>query len=169
MATALRITTPTDREILITRSLDAPCPLVWDALTRPELIRRWLFCPPGWTMTACDEDVRAGGAYRWEWSGPDGQPAMRMTGVYREVVPPGRSGTSGRLVRTERFEFGCNAQAGEQLGAMVLEERAGTTTVSITVLYPSKEARDATIASGMEHGMAAGYDRMEQLLAEHLG
>jgi uncharacterized protein YndB with AHSA1/START domain len=84
---------------------------------------------------------------------------MAMRGVYREVVRP------ERIVRTESFEFGCDAQAGEQLATLVLTEQGGRTTLTLTVLYPSKEARDATIASGMEHGVAAGYDRLDQLLA----
>jgi uncharacterized protein YndB with AHSA1/START domain len=154
----LRVTTPGDREIVITRVLDAPRHLVWDALSKPELIRRWLLGPPGWTMELCDNDQRVGGTFRHVWRGPDGQ-EMAMHGVYREVVPP------ERVSRTESFDFGCDGQAGEQLGTLVLTEQAGTTLMTITVLFPSKEARDATIASGMEHGVAASYDRLEALLA----
>jgi uncharacterized protein YndB with AHSA1/START domain len=84
---------------------------------------------------------------------------MAMRGVYREVVPP------ERIVRTESFEFGCDHQAGEQVGTLVLAEQGGKTTLTLTVLYSSKEARDATIASGMEHGVAASYDRLAELLA----
>jgi uncharacterized protein YndB with AHSA1/START domain len=155
----LRITTPTDLEIVITRAFDAPRRLVWQAMTRPELIRRWLFLPPDWTMTRCEEDVRVGGAYRWEWAGPDGKIAMAMGGVYREVVP------HERLVRTEKFESGCQPQAGEQLGTLEFIDQRGGTLVKITVAYPSREARDAALASGMEQGMAAGYDKLEELLA----
>ena len=156
----LKITTAGDREIVITRNFDAPPHLVWQAMTRAELIRRWLFLPPGWKMTRCDEDVRVGGAYRWEWAGPDGKPAMSMGGVYREVVP------NRRLVRTEKFEFGCQPQSGEQLGTMEFNEQGDGTLVKITVAYPSKEARDAALASGMEQGMSAGYDNLEAMLAE---
>ncbi len=160
----LKITTSGDREIVITRSFDAPRHLVWDAMTKPELIRRWLFLPPGWEMTECTEDLRVGGSFRWSWNGPDGQQAMAMHGVYREVVPPASGGGGGRLVRSETFDMGCPAQAGEQVGTMVFTERDGRTTVTITVVYPSKEARDGALASGMEHGMAAGYDKLEALL-----
>jgi uncharacterized protein YndB with AHSA1/START domain len=163
MKNALKITTPTEREILITRAFDAPRRLVWEAMIKPELIRRWLFHPPGWTMTKCEEDVRVGGAYRWEWDGPDGKPAMALRGVYREVTPP------ERLVRTETFEFGCVPQAGEQLCTMTLSEQGGKTTVQIKVLYPSKEARDGALSSGMEQGMAAGYDQLEELLKSSAG
>jgi uncharacterized protein YndB with AHSA1/START domain len=110
-------------------------------------------------MVACEDDARAGGTFRWAWRGPDGA-EMAMRGVYREVVPP------ERIVRTESFEFGCAAQAGEQVGTLVLTEEGGQTTLTLTLLYPSKEARDATIASGMEHGIRAGYDRLAGLLAE---
>jgi uncharacterized protein YndB with AHSA1/START domain len=165
-----KVTTPGDREIVMTRVFDAPCSVVWNAMTKPELLKRWLFGPPGWTMTVCDDDVRVGGAFRWAWRGPEGQ-EMSMRGVYREVVPPSGGGGSGgmgaRMVRTESFEFGCAAQAGEQLGTLVLNETAGRTQFTLTVLYPSREARDATIASGMEHGVAAGYDRLDDLLASN--
>jgi uncharacterized protein YndB with AHSA1/START domain len=154
----LKITTPSDREIAIAREFDAPRRLVFDALTRPELVARWLAGPPGWETSACEFDVRPGGAFRHAWRGPDGA-EIAMSGVFREVVPP------ERIVRTERFDFGCDAQAGEQLGTAVLTERDGRTTLVITVLYPSREARDAALASGMEHGMAAGYARLDELLS----
>jgi uncharacterized protein YndB with AHSA1/START domain len=164
MATSLRleITTPTDREIVITRGFDAPRRLVWEAMSKPELLKRWLFGPPGWAMTVCDDDLRVGGKFRWVWRGPDGT-EMAMHGVYREIVPP------ERMVRTETFEFGCPAQAGEQLGTMMLTEKDGRTQMTLTVSYPSKEARDGAIASGMEQGMAAGYNRLDELLAAQAG
>jgi uncharacterized protein YndB with AHSA1/START domain len=158
MKNTLRVTTPTDREIVMTRIFDAPRRLVWDAMARPELIKRWLFGPPGWEMTVCEDDVRVGGTFRWAWRGPDGA-EMAMHGVYHEVVPP------ERMVRTESFDFGCDAQAGEQVGTLVLTEQGGKTTLTLTVVYPSKEARDGAIASGMEHGVAAGYDRLDEILA----
>lgn len=154
---SLVITTPTDREIVITRSFDAPRTLVWNAMTKPEYIRQWLFGPPGWEMTVCEDDQRVGGKFRWQWRGPNGE-EMSMGGVNREIVAP------ERVVRTERFEFGCDAQMGEQVGTLVLTEKNGKTTLTLTILYPSKEARDGALASGMEHGMSAGYDRLEELL-----
>jgi uncharacterized protein YndB with AHSA1/START domain len=154
----LKVTTPSDREIVLTRVFDAPRNLVFDTMTKPELLKRWLFGPAGWSMVVCDDDPRVGGAFRCVWRGPDGN-EMAMRGVYREVVPP------ERMVRTESFEFGCDAQAGEQLATLVLTEQAGTTMLTLTLLYPSKEARDGAIASGMEHGVAASYDRLAELLA----
>jgi len=159
MKHTLKVSTPTDREIVLTRVFDAPRQLVWNALTRPELLKRWLFGPEGWTMTVCDDDVRVGGAFHYAWSGPGGA-AMSLRGVYREVVRP------ERLVRTESFEFGCDSQAGEQLATLVLAEEDNKTCLTLTILYPSTEARDGTLASGMEHGVGAGYDRLDAILRQ---
>jgi uncharacterized protein YndB with AHSA1/START domain len=153
----LTITTPGDREILITRVFNAPRNLVFDAMSKADLLKRWLSGPPGWSMTECDSDVRVGGTFRHVWRGPGGA-EMAMSGVYREVSRP------DRIVRTESFSHGCEAQAGEQVGTLVLAEYAGKTTLTLTVLYPSREARDAAIASGMEHGLAASYDALDTLL-----
>lgn len=155
----LKVTTPTDREIMMTRTFNSPRKLVWEAMSRPELIKRWLFGPPGWEMTVCDDDLRVGGTFHWAWRGPNGE-EMSMRGVYREVVPP------ERMVRMETFEIGCNAQAGEQLCTLTLTEEGGKTHLVLNVLYPSREHRDAAAASGMEHGVAAGYNRLEEMLAE---
>jgi uncharacterized protein YndB with AHSA1/START domain len=114
--------------------------------------------PPGWEMTVCENDVRVGGRFRHVWKNADGT-EMSMTGVYREVAPPERA------VRTETFETGCTPQAGEQIGTMVFSESAGRTTVTITSLFPSREARDGMLASGMEHGMNASYARLDDVLA----
>jgi uncharacterized protein YndB with AHSA1/START domain len=154
---SLKVTTPSDLEIVITRAFDAPRTLVWEAMSKPELIKQWLFGPPGWSMVVCDDDPRVGGEFRWGWSGPDGA-EMALHGVYKELTPP------KRIVRTEIFDFGCNAQGGEQLCTLVLTEKDDKTNLTLTILYPSREARDGAIASGMEHGVAAGYDRLEEML-----
>lgn len=158
----LRITTPGDREIVITRSFDAPRALVFEAMTKPELLRRWFQGPPGWTLTTCEIDARTGGTATFAWQNDDGR-AMKMTQDYREVRAP------ERIVATERFDFGCETQAGEQLATMTFTEHGGRTTMTLTLVYPSKEARDGTIASGMEHGLAAGYDRIDDILAASAG
>jgi uncharacterized protein YndB with AHSA1/START domain len=159
MKNTLKVTTPSDREIVMTRTFDAPRHLVFEAMTKPELIKRWLFLPPGWSMTTCEEDVRVGGKFRWEWAGPDGKTAMTMSGVYSEVVPP------ERIARTEKFEMGCNTEVGEQQAKIVLTEQGGKTLLTLTVLCPNKEARDGMIASGMEQGVSAGYDKLDEMLA----
>jgi uncharacterized protein YndB with AHSA1/START domain len=154
----LQVTTPSDREIVLTRDFDAPRRLVFEAMVKPELLKRWLLGPPGWSMVECENDPKVGGAFRHVRRRTDGT-EMSMHGVYREIVPP------ERIVRTEAFAFGCDAQAGEQLATLLLAEQGGRTMLTLTVLYPSKEARDATIASGMERGVAASYARLADLLA----
>ena len=155
----LKVTTPTDREIVLTRVFDAPRHLVIEAMTKPKLLQRWLLGPPGWEMVVSENDVRVGGTFCHLWRDTNGT-EMCMKGVYREVALP------ERMARTASFEFGCAPQAGEQLETAVLTESGGKTTLTITVAYPSKEARDATIASGMEYGAGLSYDRMEEMLAE---
>ena len=157
MLNKLIVTTPTDLEIVMTRDFNAPRDLVWEAMSKPELIKRWLFGPPGWEMTLCDDDLKTGGKFRWAWRGPDGV-EMAMHGTYEEVVPP------ERIVRTETFDFGCDAQSGEQHVTLTLAEQGEKTALKLRLLYPSKEARDGAIASGMEHGVSAGYDRLEEML-----
>jgi uncharacterized protein YndB with AHSA1/START domain len=153
----LKITAVGDREIVITRVFDAPRNLVFRAMTEPELVKRWLLGPPGWSMPICEIDFKVGGKFRYLWRATDGM-EMAMNGVYREIV------LDERVVNTERFEFGCNSQAGEQTETAVLVEEHGRTTHTSTILYPAKEARDATIASGMAKGIEANYSRLFELL-----
>jgi uncharacterized protein YndB with AHSA1/START domain len=148
----LQVTTPTDREIVVTRVFDAPRHLVFDAFTKPELLKRW-FGPRGWSLTVCEVDLRVGGTFRFILRGPDGK-EMGMRGVYREIVAPERS------VHMESFDD----YPGESQVTTVLAERGGKTTLTATVLYPSQEIRDIVIKSGMEHGAAESYDKLAELL-----
>ena len=150
----LIVTTPTDREIVMTRVFDAPRNLVFDALTKPELVKRWLWGPDGWTMPVCEIDLRVGGKYRYVWRHADGR-EMGMGGVYREIVPP------ERVVSTELFDE--DWTGGEVLGTLVLREQGGKTTLTQTLLYPSQEVRDNVLKSGMERGVAASYDRLDDV------
>lgn len=155
----MKVTATGDRELVITRVLDAPRRLVYEALTRPEHLRRWLLGPPGWTMTVCENDMKVGGTFRHVWKEEHGG-SLAMHGIYREIVP------NERIVRTERFDMGCPDQAGEQLATLRLTESGGRTTVTIDVVFPSKEARDGMLRSGMEQGMNASYGRLEEVLRE---
>lgn len=155
----LKLTLPTDREVELTRDFDAPRTLVYDAMTRPELIKRWLTGPPGWTMAVCEVDLKVGGKYRYVWNGPGGI-VMGMGGVWREIVRP------ERLVATERFDE--SWYPGEAVDTTVLVEQSGKTKVTITVQYESREARDAVLKTPMAEGMAAGYENLAQLLASML-
>lgn len=152
----LKIATPTDREILFTRTFDAPRDLVWRAMNEPALVRRWLTGPDGWTMTRCDIDLTVGGHYRYEWTNQDGT-VMGMGGTYVEVTPP------VRVVSTEKFDEAW--YPGTSQNTIELEEQgASRTLMHMTCRYESKEARDIAIQSGMETGMAASYDRLDSIL-----
>ena len=152
----LQVTTPSEREIAMTRVFDAPARLIFDAWTKPELLRRWLGVRAGWSMAVCEVDLRVGGTYRYVWRGPEGA-EMGMRGVYREVVRP------ERLVSTESFDDPW--YEGEALDTMILVEQGGRTTVTTTVRYASREVRDAVLKSGMDRGVAEGYDKLAELLA----
>jgi uncharacterized protein YndB with AHSA1/START domain len=154
---SFRISAPSDREIAIERDFNAPRHLVFDAFTKPELVRRWLLGPDGWTMPVCQIDLRVGGTYRYVWRKESTGHEMGMGGVFREVVRP------ARLVATEKFDE--SWYPGEAVDTTVFEERGDITKVKMTVLYESKEARDTAQRSGMEHGMIAGYNRLEEVLA----
>jgi uncharacterized protein YndB with AHSA1/START domain len=152
----MQLTTPSDREIVMTRVFDAPRRLVYDALTKPELVRRWLGVFGGHTMSVCEIDLRVGGKYRYVWSTPNA-PDMGMGGVFREIVP------QERIVTTEKFDEPW--YPGEAVDTVILKEQDGKTTMTTTVLYASKEARDGVLKSGMDTGVAASYDTLDGILA----
>ncbi|MEX0784657.1 MAG: SRPBCC family protein [Dehalococcoidia bacterium] len=152
----LQVTTPNDREIVITRDFNARPALVFDAHTKPELVKRWMFGPDGWSFSVCDIDLRVGGKYRFVWR--KGDEEMGMGGTYRDIARP------ERLVSSELFDE--DWTGGETLNTMLLTEMGGGTRLTTTLLYSSKEARDGALQSGMDEGMAAGYDRLDAILAE---
>jgi uncharacterized protein YndB with AHSA1/START domain len=149
----LNVSVPSDREIAMTRVFNAPRQLVSDAFSKPELLKRW-FGPRGWTLGICEIDLRAGGGFRFVLSGPGSQ-ELGMRGVYQEISPE-------RSVHRESFDQfpGVESQV-----TTTLREEDGRTTLTVTVLYPSKEIRDAVLQSGMEHGAAESYDRLAEMLA----
>lgn len=149
----LTVTTPSNREIAMTRVFDAPRELVFDAYTRPDLLQLWLG-PPGWSLAVCEIDLKVGGTYRFVWRGSDGT-EMGLRGVYREIAPP------ERIVSTETFDDPW--YPGEAVSTLVLTEQGGKTTLTNTMLYESKEIRDGVLQSSMEHGLDATYDRLAEL------
>lgn len=155
----LQVTLPSDKEILLTRVFDAPRRLVFEALTKPEYVRRWWCCMDGFRMTVCDIDLRVGGKYRWVMVGPDGN-EVGFRGEYREIVAP------DRIVHTEIFEVFPDHPA---LVTMTLEERDGKTYYRSLVLHDSKESRDAHVNSGMEVGANIALDRLEEIARELAG
>ncbi len=153
---SLQITTPSDREIAMTRVFDAPRKLVFDAYTKPELLKRWFGVFGGWSLVVCEVDLRVGGAYRYVWRGTKDN-EMGMGGVYREVVVP------ERIVATETFDDPW--YEGEAVGTVTFVEQGGKTTLTISVLYDSKAIRDAILQSPMVQGVAASFDMLAELLA----
>ncbi len=158
MATANKVatttfTTPSDREIVMTRGFDAPRRLVFEAWTNPEHLPHWMSGPSGWTMPVCEIDLRPGGAWHFVWRRSDGT-EMGMRGVYREIAPP------ERLVSTESW----GGDWPETINTLILSEEDGKTTISLRVLYPSKEARDAALKTGMKDGVSESFDRLAEYL-----
>jgi uncharacterized protein YndB with AHSA1/START domain len=139
MKNILQVTTRGDREIVMSRVFNAPPHLVFEACSKPELVRRWLLGPDGWSMPVCEIDLRVGGSYRYVWR------------------------HSERVVATEKFDEAW--YPGEAVGTLVLAERDGKTTLTQTMLYDSRETRDAILKSPMEKGVAVSYDRLETVLA----
>jgi len=155
----LQLTTPSDREIEVTRVFDAPRKLVYDAWTKPELLKRWLYGPDGWSLAVCDIDLRVGGRYRYVWHHTNGN-EMGMGGVYKDIVPP------ERIVTTQLFDQ--DWHGGEAVGTLVLTEKDGKTITVNTVLYPSKQGRDMALSTPMAEGMEMGHVRMDAMFAAML-
>lgn len=149
------LATPSDRDIVVTRSFAAPRDLVFGAWTRTEHVPRWLLGPPGWTMPVCEMDLRPGGAWHYVWRKPGGE-EMAMRGTYREVVAP------ERVVWTESWGPGWP----ETVNTLVFTEASGITTSVMTVLYPTQQARDAALGTGMKGGLDQGYARLDALLED---
>jgi uncharacterized protein YndB with AHSA1/START domain len=147
------ITTPSDREAVVTREFNAPAALVFDAVTKAELIKRWYGLPG--SLDSCESDPRPGGAWRFAFSAGGRQ--MAKFGVYREFDPP------RRFVRTERFEGWDEYEA---LLTVELVERNGKTTMTQSFLFPTQELRDQVMKTGLTtQGMSAFYERLDALLA----
>ena len=159
MPNALKLTTPTDREIVVVREFDAPRELVWDSIFKPELLRRWMYRP----ARLGDDHLRGRRLHRRDVSPRLERPEWHDHVTVRR--PPG-----SRPARAHASEPRCSnpvasPKGGEQLGTIVLTELGERTMLTMTFLFDSKEARDGTVASGMEQGMAAGFDRLDEILA----
>lgn len=151
-----KVTTPSDREIAVTRVFDAPRHLVFEALTTPELLKRWLGVHGNWSLAICEIDLKVGGTFRYVWRNTDGS-EMGMRGVFREIVRP------ERIVNTEKFDDAW--YAGAATNTTTLVEVAGKTTLTTQIQYDSKEIRDGVLRSPMDQGMKMAYDFLADLLA----
>jgi len=160
MRHSVTVTTPTDREIRVSRVFDAPRRLLWDCHTRPELLRRWMLGPDGWTMPVCDIDLRVGGEYRHVWRNDADGSEFGFRGRYREVASP------ERIVHTERWDGTPESEQNNALCTLTLTEHERRTTLVYRMVFPTPEVRDQALKSGMTDGMAAGYDRLEAIMAD---
>ncbi|MBP8879370.1 MAG: SRPBCC family protein [Flavobacteriales bacterium] len=158
MSTKVKIVPHGDRAILITRSFRAPRELVFDAMSKPEMMKQWFHGATGWKLVVCEIDLRVGGSYRWVWRNDAGE-EMGMGGVYKEVVRP------ERIVTTEKFDQAW--YPGEAVGTMVFTEESGTTLMTLTVEYESRAARDGVVAVEMDSEMETGYARLDEFLKVH--
>jgi uncharacterized protein YndB with AHSA1/START domain/catechol 2,3-dioxygenase-like lactoylglutathione lyase family enzyme len=154
----LVVTTPSDREVVLTRSFDAPRRLVYQAWIRPELLRRW-YGAHGWRLETCEVDLRVGGAWRFVSRGPGGE-RMGQSGVYRDIV------TDERLVYTELFDD--QSYPGESVITIDFAERDGVTTVTTRVLYATASGRDTVLGYPMARGVGESFDRLTALLKERM-
>ena len=160
MPQTLDVTTPSDLEIVVTRTFDAPRSLIWDCHTKPELVRRWMLGPDGWTMPVCDIDLRVGGQYRHVWRNAEDGSEFGFRGEYRELKAP------ARLVHTEWFDGQEYDENNASVNILALDEQGGRSTLTYTMRFPTKEIRDQALQTGMSDGMAASYDRLERVIIE---
>jgi uncharacterized protein YndB with AHSA1/START domain len=155
-ATTLTVTTPSDCEVQVTRRFDAPRRMVFEALTTPALLQRWMHGPNGWTLAVCEVDLRAGGRFRYVWRKPDGR-EMGAGGIFRDIAAP------ERIVHTELFDD--DWTGGEAVVTSTLVERDGRTTLTVTMRYASQAARDEALKTGFTSGMEASYETLAAVLA----
>ena len=156
----LQISTPTDSTIVLTHTFNAPRRLVWEATFTPDKMRRWMLPPPGWIMTVCECDPRVGGALRVAWKSDEADPAMTLHGVFTEVVE------QERIVHTETMVLGSGETIGKLVETPEFAEKDNVTTMRVTQAYDAKDARDGAIASGMDQGMEACYERLEAMITQ---
>ena len=158
-----QVTLPSDREVKVTRSFKAPRALVYKAYTEPELVKRWLLGPSGWSMPICEMDVRVGGRFRWRWRSDEDGSEFGFAGTYRELQP------SSRIVNTEAYEpgtVGGGYPGNDALVTVTFTEDRGVTTVTTLIDFGSKETRDAAVATGMTDGMEQSYQLLDRLLQD---
>ncbi len=148
---------PEDRTIMVSRSFKAPRQAVFDALTKPEIVKQWLLGPPGWSMPVCEIDLKPGGKYRYVWRQDTDGTVMGMGGVFRQVKPP------DHFVAEEKFDKPW--YAGHALVTTALANKDDQTVLLTTIQYESKEVRDSVLKTPMLNGLASSYDNLTKLLA----
>ena len=154
------VTSPSDREVRVTRTFNAPRQMVWDAHTRPELVQRWQGYDD-WDMPVCDMDVRVGGKYKWQWRNRDDGKQFGFFGTFTVVNAP------SKLVHEQYFDPG-NMDSAMPAGdpcivSLELSEQNGVTTLVCNLMFVSKEARDGAVSTGMTDGMEYSYGRLDDM------
>jgi uncharacterized protein YndB with AHSA1/START domain len=146
-----------DRELVVTRTFNAAASMVFDAWTKPEILKLW-WAPKslGVSLFECTSDLRVGGTYRYVFGRNPNNPEV-FSGHYKEVSPP------SRLVFSQVYER--FADAGEVTVTATFEESNGKTRLTLHQLFPSKEALDGAVASGMEHGMRETLEQLDGLVS----
>jgi uncharacterized protein YndB with AHSA1/START domain len=155
----LQISTPTDTTIVLTRTFNAPRRLVWEAMFTADKMRRWMLPPPGWTIVTCECDARVGGALSVAWKSAEADPVMTLRGEFTEVAP------HEHAVHTEVMALASGQIIGSLVEKHEFADKGSLTAMLITQTYASKEDRDGALASGMDQGMEACYQKLEALLA----
>jgi uncharacterized protein YndB with AHSA1/START domain len=164
---------PSDTEVLVTRSFDAPVKLVWRAYVEPNLMRRWCSGYPGWSMPVCEMDMRVGGKYRWRWRSDENGQEFGFTGEVLEVAP------HAKIVHTQIYDAG-DLGGADSSGAVIpdsmgsepsiitvtFQENNGITNVTTLIRYASKADRDAAFETGMTDGMEFSYKQLDGVLGE---
>ena len=154
---------PSDTEVLVKRSFDAPVKLVWRAYMEPDLMRRWCSGHPGWSMPVCEMDMRVGGKYRWRWRGDENGQTFGFTGEVLEIAP------HARIVHTQVFDagdLGVSMGSEPSIVTVTFHEVNGITNVATSIKYASKADRDAAFSTGMTDGMEMSYKLLDGVLAE---
>ena len=156
---------PSETEVLVKRSFDAPATLVWRAYMEPDLLRRWCTGPPNWSMPVCEMDMRVGGKYQWRWRNDEDGMEFGFTGEVLEVEP------FAKIVHTQAFDPGnMGVSMGDEpsIITVTFDESDGVTHVATTIKYASKADRDAALETGMTEGMESSYTRLDEVLAEEI-
>ena len=154
MSTKLEVTTPSEREIRVTRAFDAPPGLVFDCHTQPELVKRWLLGPPGWTMPVCEIDLRVGGRYHYLWRSAEKGMEFGVQGEFHEIHPP------DRIVNVETMD----GVSGETFCTTTFAPSGHGTLLTLTMRFASQELRDGALESGMTGGMSMSYERLDDIV-----
>ena len=155
------VTLPSDRDVRVTRTFNAPRQLVWNAHTRPELVRKWQGYE-GWDMPVCDMDVRAGGKYKWQGRKLEDGMRFGFFGTFTEVSEP------SKMVHEQYYDPGdmdfAMPTGDPCMVSLELSEQHGVTTLVCNLTFASKEARDEALSTGMTDGMEHSYTRLDDTL-----